>query len=317
MHYLIERFADEVQVNQRTSYKALVRMFGEHCEVKGQHISVRPKSLDGNGQSTHTLQNPSDPSAGYDRVKGPGQKVQLAQSSAPENPVQLITACLAQSAGDHDADALTPMVEQLKASHLAPDKLTADTHYGSDENHQHAKGQGIELISPVGGRAPHSAKPAEVPDKQAPPKKHGRRQRHTVTEAEEREARLSQRRAQQESEQWRSDYRRRAGIEGTNRGLDRRTGIKRLRVRGSKAVAHSVYGKVMGWNIIQGARAVKKAAQTARKAAAKGMIHWPGKIASGREGILSAWVQASIARFEAVEQRGYHRRHQSTIYTHN
>lgn len=316
MHYLIERFADEPQVNERTSYKALVRMFGEHCEVKEQQISVRPKSLDENGQSTHTLQNPSDWSAGYDRVKGPGQKVQLAQSSAPENPVQLITACLPQSAGDHDADALTPMVGQLKANHLAPDKLTADTHYGSDENHQHAKGQGIELISPVAGRAPHSAKPTEVPDKQAPPKKHGRRQRHTVTAAEEREARLSQRREEQESEPWRSDYRRRAGIEGTNRGLDRRTGIKRLRVRGVKAVAHSVYGKVMGWNIIQGGRAVKKAAQKARKAAQKAIIHWLSKIEGGGE-ILSACVLASIARLAAVQQGGYHSGHQTSTCPNN
>ena len=71
---------------------------------------------------------------------------------------------------------------------------------------------------------------------------------------------------EQESEEWRTKYRRRAGIEGVNRGLDRRTGIKELRVRGMRAVAHAVYGKVMGWNIVQGARALRKRALAARKA---------------------------------------------------
>ena len=76
------------------------------------------------------------------------------------------------------------------------------------------------------------------------------------------------------SEEWCAKYRRRAGIESLNRGLDRRTGIKHLRVRGMKAVKHSVYAKVTGWNIIQSARAIWKAAKAERKRAKADVGAW-------------------------------------------
>jgi hypothetical protein len=149
MHLLIESFANDEQVCGRSTYSALVRLFGEHCEVKDQQVSVRPKAQDTSGQSAHTLQNPSDPDAGYSGHKGAGYQVQLSETSAAENPVQLIVACIPQSAGDQDAQALEPIIEQLAANQMLPNELAADTAYGSDANFQHAKGEGIHLISPV------------------------------------------------------------------------------------------------------------------------------------------------------------------------
>ncbi len=205
-----------------------------------------------NGQSSHTLQNPGDPGAGYDGRKGPGSKVQLAQTSEESNPVQLITACLPQSAGDHDSAALQPMLEQLSASELSPRIPSAGSHCGSVGNPQHASSAGIELISPITGRTPQSEKSPHEPGMSAPPKKYGRRQRNTPAEAQQRAARLARRRQEQQSEEWQAKHRRRAGIEGTNRGIDGRTGIKRLRARGMAAAKHAVHGKIMGWNIQQG-----------------------------------------------------------------
>jgi Transposase DDE domain len=281
MHQLIETFADEARINTRTTYQALVRLFAEHCEIKAGKISVRPKAQDQNGQSAHTLQNPSDPEAGYDGHKGAGYQVQLSETSAVENPVQLIVGCLPQSAGEQDAHALAPVLEQLQSNQMLPEELAADTAYGSDENHQHAASNGITLISPVPGQAPKqggSASEEAQRETQGPPKPRGRRQSTEQSRAvNERAKRNAARREEQQSEAWRARYRRRAGIEGVNRGLDRRTGIKELRVRGMKAVAHAVYSKVMGWNIVQSARALRKQAIAARKAqrAAIGMlIEW-------------------------------------------
>lgn len=270
MHQLIEAFADEPRINTRSTYSALVRLFAEHCEMKAGKISVRPKARDDNGQSAHTLQNPSDPDAGYDGHKGAGYQVQLSETSAAANPVQLIVACLPQSAGEQDAAAIEPMLAQLQSNQMLPSELAADTAYGSDENHQHAASKGIELISPVPGQAPKnggSASEEAQRETQGAPKPRGRRQATEQSRAiNERARRNGARREEQASEEWRTKYRRRAGIEGVNRGLDRRTGIKALRVRGMRAVAHAVYGKVMGWNIVQSARALRTQAIKARKA---------------------------------------------------
>jgi hypothetical protein len=282
MHLLIERFADDTSINTRSTYRALVRLFGEHCELVGDAIEVRPKSQDAQGQSAHAMQNPSDPDAGYSGHKGAGYQVQLSETSDEENPVQLVVACVPQSAGDQDADALPPVLEQLTQQQMQPRELTADSAYGSDENHQRAKRQSIELISPVPGNAPkegHAGKQARQ-DATAPLKPHGHSQATEQSQArQERARRLAQRREEQQGEEWRAKYRRRAGIESLNRGLDRRTGIKQLRVRGMKAVKHSVYAKVMGWNIIQSARAIWKAAKAERKRAKAAVEVWSEPIA--------------------------------------
>ena len=277
MHLLIESFAEDSDINQRSTYQALVRLFGEHCEVKDKQVGVRHKAQDEQGQSAHTMQNPSDPDAGYSGHKGAGYQVQLSETSARDNPVQLIIACVPQSAGDQDARALEPVLEQLRGNQMLPTELAADTAYGSDENYQQASSEGIELISPVPGLPPKTGTAAEAAEGESdgPPKMRGRRQATEQSRALQKAAkRNALRREEQESEAWRQKYRRRAGSESLNRGLDRRTHIKQLRVRGQRAVTHSVYAKVMGWNILQSARAIRKAAVAARKAAKEALAPW-------------------------------------------
>jgi len=275
MHQLIETFADDANIHGRSTYKDLARLFAEHCEIQDQQIAVRPKSIDSEGQSGHTLQNPSDPDAGYSGHKGAGYQVQLSETSAAENPVQLIVACLPQSAGDQDSAAVVPILAQLQGQQMQPVELAADTAYGSDENHQHAAQAGIDLISPVPGRPPTEQNPelqeqaAEPSRSPASKKRRGRPATEQSKAAQQKVQRNAQRREREQSEEWREKYRRRAGVESVNRGLDRLTGIKQLRVRGKRAVTHSVYGKVMGWNIVQSARAIRKAAIQARKQAEK------------------------------------------------
>ena len=299
MLLLIDTFANHSHICERTTYQSMVRLFNEHCEIKGKQPVVRPKSVDQNGQSAHTLQNPSDPGVGYDGHKGQGRKVHLAQTSAAENEVQLIVGSIVHSAGEHDKNGLAPILEQQARQGLQPQELTADTHYGSDANYQMAAEQGIGLISPVGGRAPsdgitsEQGKAAQRPLDE-PPKKYGRRQIEPETPlSTEQQASLrnSQRREQQQTEEWRKKYGRRAGSEGLNRALDQKTGIKKLRVRGDPAVTHSVMSKVTGWNVHQSARALKKRGIAARKVAraaqkaaekavrrAKSWIQWLGRI---------------------------------------
>lgn len=63
--------------------------------------------------------------------------------------------------------------------------------------------------------------------------------------------RLAGRRREQDTEVFRERYRIRGGIEGTNSGLKRKTGLGQLRVRGRPAVFHAIYLKIAGWNVLR------------------------------------------------------------------
>jgi hypothetical protein len=65
--------------------------------------------------------------------------------------------------------------------------------------------------------------------------------------------RLAQRRAAERTDDFKTDYRMRGGIEATNSMLKRVTGLDRLRVRGRPAVFSSILLKVAGWNLLRAA----------------------------------------------------------------
>jgi hypothetical protein len=65
------------------------------------------------------------------------------------------------------------------------------------------------------------------------------------------ERRLASRRREQDTEVFRERYKTRGGIEGTNSGLKRKTGLGQLRVRGRPAVFHAIYLKIAGWNVLR------------------------------------------------------------------
>jgi Transposase DDE domain len=148
LHGLIERFADHAGLRDRPSYRALLTVFAQQCELVEGRIEVRAKP------GGHCLQNPADPDATYDAVKGQGYQVQISETSSVDNDVQLITAVLPQTAAAVDAEALLPMLGKLQEQERLPEEMTVDTAYGGDENVQAAAALGVEIISPVAGRPP-------------------------------------------------------------------------------------------------------------------------------------------------------------------
>jgi hypothetical protein len=81
----------------------------------------------------------------------------------------------------------------------------------------------------------------------------------------EKRYRLAKRRSWEASEAFIDDYRWRAGVEATMSEFDRRTGVKKLRVRGMPAVRFCARMKATGLNILR-AGAVRKARRKARQA---------------------------------------------------
>lgn len=219
-----------------------------------------------------------------------------------KDPAQLnlITHVDVEKACQSDAQALLPAIEATLEKDLAPEQLQADALYGSDENCQEAMQHDIQVVSPTMGiekkngaalsdfefradghvnRCPGGHQPlvrrknksgySQGFDKsicsgcpllsQCPVTKG---KSHYYLRYTRKSMRLARRRQEENSAEFKDRYRWRAGVEATMSQYDRLTGVKRLRVRGFKAVRFAAVLKAVGVNL---ARAV--AARRARRKA--------------------------------------------------
>jgi Transposase DDE domain len=290
--WIIEHFAAVETITGRSSYKALVTILHQQCDVTDGEVAVKAKT------GGDCLQNPSDPDATYDGHKGPGYQVQITETCSPDNVVQLITGALPQTAAESDAAAVVPMLDQLEAAGLMPEAMLADTIYGSDDNVREAEKRGVELVAPIPGRPPTNDPRALTLDDFAVDERTGgvtacpaghaplavdrdteaettriempatacqgcpfrdacpiqrTRDDHYELEFSDQDLRLAGRRREQETAVFDQRYARRAGIESTNSGLKNRLGLDRLRVRGRGSVSRVILHKVAGWNVLRAA----------------------------------------------------------------
>lgn len=301
MHLLLGLFETDPRVAQRSTFKALVRVFGEQCEVLEEVVTVRQKA------GPRCMQNPSDPDATYDGHKGSGYQAQLAETCSEKNEVELITHVIPETAADADSDAVCVVLEALEQAQRKPGQLLADTAYGSDKNVTDCAENGVELVAPVkqrkkalqdnytvadfdvdedthcvhrcpAGHEPNSTSynakndtgRATFPQStcEACPERTrccvGKHKRHYRFKYSTREQRNEARREHQKTDEFKKTYRKRAGIEGTNSALKRTTGFGRLRVRGSPAVFMAVLLKAAGYNVLQACRSKKARAKVAQ-----------------------------------------------------
>lgn len=213
-----------------------------------------------------------------------------------KNFLNLITHVEVEPAHNSDAHALIPAIESASKLDLKPSQLMADSLYGSDENFEQAKAMDVELIAPTMGttregelslcdfQISDKGRVLACPQGHAPAKIEKKR-RHSVGFAAQhcrdcpnvsscpvskgkkyfylrftdKEMRLAQRRAYEQTNEFKERYRMRSGAEATMSEYDRRTGVKHLRVRGIKAVSFCATLKALGVNIFRAVAA--KAAQ--------------------------------------------------------
>jgi hypothetical protein len=218
--------------------------------------------------------------------------------------LNLITHVAVEKACEHDSNALLPAIEDTQSRGLGPKTVLADTLYGSDDNEQAAKAEQVELVAPTfkGGKSdgmdlrnfcfddtgqvmgcPAGHCPLNVSYK----KKTKRfsacfdsNHCHTCPHVEQcpvqtgkkghflrysnKDRRLAVRRATEISAEFIDIYRWRAGVEATMSQYDRLTGVKRLRVRGFKAVRYCATLKAAGLNLLRAAM-VRRAQMRARR----------------------------------------------------
>ena len=220
-----------------------------------------------------------------------------------EQTLNLITHVSLQKACEHDSNALMPAIEDTQGRALNPKTVLGDTLYGSDDNVQAAKAAQVELIAPTfkGGISGTSgltdfkfdnngyitACPAGHSPKKVKHKKKNNRysayfgldhcttcphvehcpaqpgKKNYYVRYIDKDYRLAVRRAMEKREEFIDVYRWRAGVEATMNQYNQLTGIKRLRVRGIKAVRYCATLKAAGLNLLRAA-AVRRARMRAQ-----------------------------------------------------
>lgn len=158
---LVERFGSHNDVVKMTSYGLLARLLSEQCvveedkETKTRSVTVKPNR----DVPSDSLQNPSDPDAGYCGHKGKGYQAQVAETyseskQTDQKQLRLITHIEVEPAHQSDANAVLPYLDATEKRGVAPEQALADSLYGSDNNSEEALKRGVELIAPAMGGTP-------------------------------------------------------------------------------------------------------------------------------------------------------------------
>lgn len=301
LFFLTRHFASVTSVHDMSSFKLLLRLFEEQCvieddvtESSNQKAVARPNKE----VPSDSLQNPSDPSAGYSSHKGQGYQVQVVENYSEDdsNQLSLITHVAVESADRHDGGSLLPALEKLEEQEMSPQQLLADSLYGSDTNCEKATQEhGVAVIAPVmpgnqkkmkladfniNGQGciiscPQGSSPTKVKKtstgfsaafsasvcRECPVYKQcpvSKGKKAYYYRYKHKEVRLAHRRQHETTSSFKDKYRFRAGVEATMSEFDRRTGVKHLRVRGMKAVSFAVVMKAIGLNILRASRYRKR-----------------------------------------------------------
>jgi len=269
LHDLIVRFAEHAGLKDRPSYKAMVTVFEQQCEL------VESCGDDNEVQLILEVlpQTAAEPDAGAlePLLNSLEQKDRLPESMladtafggdgnvqmAAEKGVELVSPV----AGPEPTTASAAEPSDTTLSPLSIDDFAVDERTGEvtacpagrvplSTIHDSATGQTtIEMPAATCETCPfRSACPIK--------KKPGGRYTLNYTD---KQRRLEERRREEQTEAFQQRYAKRAGIESTNSGLKRRLGLGYLRVRGKKAVFHALYLKVAGWNLLRAVASGKMA----------------------------------------------------------
>lgn len=295
MHALIARFEDDADHSTRPTFQMLVQVFGQQCEVVEDKIVVRKKTGGDCIQNPSDPDATYDghKGAGYQvqlsETTRDENDCQLVTAALPQTAATGDSDSLEPVLDDLESRDLSPETMQADTSYGSddncqmcagrdtelispvpgakgktnPDSLNSDDFVIHDETGQ------VECCP--AGHAPESSHydaatettTAQMPSSacvgcsfasECPVRKvRGK----FVVKLTDKGRRLEGRRREQQTEAFAETYRKRSGIEGTNSGIKRRTGMSRLRVRGSPAVFASILLKVTGWNILRASSSSK------------------------------------------------------------
>lgn len=296
MHMLVKRFGNDPSHAERDTYKALECIFYDQCDVHEDKVQIRKHTggdvmqnpsdpdatYDGHKGSGYQVQIAETCDSEND--------VQIIMCALPQTAVESDTAATGEVLDHLEESGLLPK-ELFGDTHYCSDEniqdaadrgveLVGPVQCGSlvdkDVDRLNVDDFDIdeqteEVVCCPAGHKPDSS----VHDKESGKTKtvmpasacgqcefidecpvekcrDGYRLDHTA-----KQRRLAGRRREENTEVFRQRYRIRGGIEGTNSGLKRKTGLGQLRVRGQPRVFHAIYLKLAGWNILRASACAK------------------------------------------------------------
>ena len=296
MYMLVKRFAEDKSHADRNTYKALERIFYEQCDVQEDKVQIKKQTggdvMQNPSDPDATYDGHKGP--GYQvqisETCHPDNEVQIIVCAMPQTAVESDSTATSevldnlqemdllpeelfadtqycsddniQDAADRGVELVGPVqcggliekdVDLLNVDDFNIDEQTEEV-ISCPANHKpvssiHDKETGkTKTIMPTATCSQCEFR-NECPVEQC---RDGYRLHHTA-----KQRRLAGRRREENTDVFRERYRIRGGIEGTNSGLKRRTGLGRLRVRGSPRVFHSILLKITGWNILRASACAK------------------------------------------------------------
>ncbi len=292
---LVNRFGDDERVSGRSSYQAMERVLHEQCDVEEAAVVVKRKT---GGDVMQNPSDPDATYDGHKgpghqaqiaETCGPENEVQLItgvetepahapdpdalepmldQLESHDRKPEVLYADTSYGsdanvthAEDGGVDLQSPVPGGPKQN---PDDLTIDDFVVDEETHTVERcPNGHEPVSSV--HDPEKGRTRTVmdashcsacPHQDACPVREvrdGYVVAHTPAEH-----RTASRRAEQATDAFRENYAIRGGGESVNSGLKRKTGMGRLRVRGSPRVRMAVLLRCAGWNLFRALAALKQ-----------------------------------------------------------
>lgn len=336
MYALVRQFSQVPEHAKRTSYRAMERVFYEQCDVEEAQVVVKAKtggevmqnpsdpdaSYDGHKGPGYQVQ--------LSETCHPDNEAQLIVATVPQTAAVPDAASLEPVLETLQAQDLLPEEMLLDSQYTSDDNVqTAETQavelVGPAAGAQPLQGQDDLSIddfvideateqvvrcpngheptesvhNPVTGRTKTTMPPAacdRCPCRDQCPVRRGRdgyELRHTA-----KQRRSEARRREQTTEVFAQRYGPRNGIEGTNSGIKRRTGLGRLRVRGRPRVFMAIYLKIAGWNILRASvcAAMRQFVAERVKTALQALDNVLERLQDASDGLLSA-LSRQIVRF--------------------
>jgi hypothetical protein len=296
MHFIIRYFGCKAEYNGKDTYRAVERIFYEQCHVHEDKVIIKQKTggnvMQNPSDPDATYDGHKGP--GYQvqisETCHPENETQLITCALPQTAVEPDTTATSEVLDSLEESGLLPR-EMFADTHYCSDEniqaaaergvdLVGPVQCGSltdkDVDHLNVDDFDIDEETEEVVCCPAGHKPASsIHDKQTGKTKTVMPS-STCSQCEFRkecpvekcrdgyclyhtakQRRLAGRRREENTDVFRDRYRIRGGIEGTNSGLKRKTGLGRLRVRGRPAVFHSILLKIVGWNIFRAAACAK------------------------------------------------------------
>ena len=301
LYALVERFADDAAFQGRSTYRALCRVLEEQCEVVQDQVEVKAKTggavIQNPSDPDATYDGHKGPGfqSQFSETCSPANEVQLILCAIPETASAADGEALPGVLDALDASGLLPEELAADTSYGSDENVQTCAGRGTQlvapvPGKPPAPGQFTlndfvideateQVLECPAGHAPISsthdsdtattrtqmdpAVCAACPHRAQCPERQNQKSSRLDHSAKQR--RIDQRRGAQDSPAFRERYTIRSGIESTNSGVKRRTGLGRLRVRGKKSVFQAIVLKAAGWNVRRAAASEKMRAIVARR----------------------------------------------------